>query len=852
MLIRSVPFRLLFITCFVVAAALSCSGERGASGSRVYDLLVASFPEQAARIVDADDAFAERDGGFSLPDEAGVPALRGGLEVRLPRRGDERIVIGAPGGLAIGVREIGAAGEGALAGSAVAYPRAGGTSLWTANEGGFEEWLLLDAGVARADRAAAAWEIEGAALRADGDAIAILDDAGEPRLRVSAPRAFAAGGRAVPVSLAIAGDRIELTVDAGGEAALVDPLWSSGGTLVTARASHASILLPSGKVLIAGGTGPAALASTELFDPAGNTWSAAAPMGHARISPTLTMLSTGKVLVERSTAVYVAQAELYDPANDAWSPGGTLATARGASTTTLLLDGRVLVAGGNTPAALASTEIYDPGNNAWSPAAPMAGARYGHVAARVTGGKVLVAGGFGANGVVATAELYNPANNTWAPAASLGTASGGSTATLLQNGKVIVIGGTAAGPGLTRAEIYDPASNTWTPAASMAAGRHTHTATLLPDGRVVVAGGQSTNNYLSSAEIYDPANDTWSPLPPMGAARSGHAATLLASGRVLVSGGTSGAAALATAQILSFGTVGDPCVNFTNCVSGFCADGVCCSTACADGPCDACSVAAGADVDGTCKLLTGNPCIDGNPCTQADSCMNGVCAGTPVVCPAADDCHTAGTCDVVSGQCSQPKKPDGTGCDDDDACTQSDSCSDGVCVGSDRVVCTASDNCHQVGVCDAVTGVCSDPVKTDGEDCDDGDLCTSVGTCVAGACIDEVPMVCPPDDECHEAGECAPATGMCSKPKKPDGTRCADGVCEDGACVSPDAGSGGNGGSGGEGGHSTSASGGGRGGESDEGCGCRAAGTAGADAGGVLAALAAAAVLARRRRRFNH
>ena len=51
---------------------------------------------------------------------------------------------------------------------------------------------------------------------------------------------------------------------------------------------------------------------------------------------------------------------------------------------------------------------------------------------------------------------------------------------------------------------------------------------------------------------------------------------------------------------------------------------------------------------------------------------------------------------------------------DGDLCTQTDSCQAGVWTGSDPVVCTPSDQCHDAGVCDPGTGVCSDPPKADG------------------------------------------------------------------------------------------------------------------------------------------
>ncbi|HZR83412.1 MAG TPA: Ig domain-containing protein [Candidatus Binatia bacterium] len=57
----------------------------------------------------------------------------------------------------------------------------------------------------------------------------------------------------------------------------------------------------------------------------------------------------------------------------------------------------------------------------------------------------------------------------------------------------------------------------------------------------------------------------------------------------------------------------------------------------------------------------------------------------------------------------------------------------GLC---DGVVCTASDQCHDVGVCDPETGLCSDPVKPAGTACEDGDACTVNDRCDAnGSCV---------------------------------------------------------------------------------------------------------------------
>jgi cysteine-rich repeat protein len=76
------------------------------------------------------------------------------------------------------------------------------------------------------------------------------------------------------------------------------------------------------------------------------------------------------------------------------------------------------------------------------------------------------------------------------------------------------------------------------------------------------------------------------------------------------------------------------------------------------------------------------PCNDGDGCTQTDTCSGGVCVGSnPVVCTPLDQCHVAGTCNPSTGQCSNPSKPDGTACDDGDTCTAPDECTGGACAG---------------------------------------------------------------------------------------------------------------------------------------------------------------------------
>ncbi len=189
--------------------------------------------------------------------------------------------------------------------------------------------------------------------------------------------------------------------------------------------------------------------------------------------------------------------------------------------------------------------------------------------------------------------------------------------------------------------------------------------------------------------------------------------------------------------------------------------------------------------------MSGTACSDGDACTTVDACLTGTCMGaTPVVCMASDGCHTAGTCDSATGMCSNPNKADGAACDDGNACTQNDSCQAGVCTSGAPLVCPAPDQCHDAGVCNPATGVCSNPNKANGVACNDGNGCTQNDSCQAGACTSGAPLVCPAPDQCHDAGVCNPATGVCSNPNKANGVACSDGngctqndTCQAGVCT---------------------------------------------------------------------
>jgi hypothetical protein len=229
-------------------------------------------------------------------------------------------------------------------------------------------------------------------------------------------------------------------------------------------------------------------------------------MATARRDHTATLLPSGQVLVAGGTSSSgpLASAELYDPVSNTWSAAGTMVNQRDYHTATLLPSGKVLVAGGTSGAIIFNAaQLYDPASNSWSAAGSMAVVRYMHTATLLPSGKVLVAGGRNFSGGYPVAELYDPASNSWSAAGVMAAPRLYHGATLLPSGQVLIAGGTNA-TGYPVAELYDPVGNRWSPAGAMPTVRYDHTATLLPSGRVLFAGGTGISGYLSSAELLDP------------------------------------------------------------------------------------------------------------------------------------------------------------------------------------------------------------------------------------------------------------------------------------------------------------------------------------------------------------
>jgi large repetitive protein len=352
-------------------------------------------------------------------------------------------------------------------------------------------------------------------------------------------------------------------------AAQAPGVWTLSGSLNTPRSNHAAAMLPNGQALIVGGTDSSGnvLASAEIFNLAGNTFTTVPGLATGASGLTATVLSDNTVLLVGGidgSGNPLAAAELYDPAQSAFIPLSPMNTARSHHSATLLNDGTVLIAGGSGASGpLASLEIYDPTSKTFSAAGNLQNARQDHTATLLSDGTVLIAAGANSSGPIASAEIFNPTTGVVIETGSLNQARTRATASLLYNfnGTVLIEGGQdGSGNDLNTAEQFDPTTGVFTTlTAQMITARSGHVGLTLPyNGKVLIAGGTSAGQPVTANELYDPVANAFVTNAPMSAARNAFAANFFAVPAVgqVTSGGLDGSGnALALSEMFSYPTI---------------------------------------------------------------------------------------------------------------------------------------------------------------------------------------------------------------------------------------------------------------------------------------------------------
>ena len=175
--------------------------------------------------------------------------------------------------------------------------------------------------------------------------------------------------------------------------------FTATGSMKQSRIGHTATLLSNGKVLIAGGTQQWSKApifqSAELYDPMKGSFSYTGNMLQARYGFPAVLLPSGKVLLvggSRFTSTN-STAELYDPLTGKFTATGSMSAKRASASATLLINGRVLVAGGycGGSCGLTTAELYDPSTGKFSGTGSLSVSRLGTATLLLTG-SVLFAG----------------------------------------------------------------------------------------------------------------------------------------------------------------------------------------------------------------------------------------------------------------------------------------------------------------------------------------------------------------------------------------------------------------------------------------------------------------------------
>ncbi len=315
-----------------------------------------------------------------------------------------------------------------------------------------------------------------AVLLDDGNVLIVGGTRSTAELYDPASRTFTPLG-SVPFSQGVRATRLPvgrvLVVgeSAPGRAVMIyDPAtkqFTPTGSLNVARRYSSVTLLASGKVLVAGGQerapngGPQSLAVAEQYDPATGDFTVIGSLNEHRSGNVAALLPTGKVLIvggtqttEPGRGVLLKTAEIYDPAT-----GGFSVIAETAGTRSLFFSGLVILGGGKVllPGGTFA-EVFDPDTNTFARTPDMGTGHRSHTATLLTDGTVLIAGG-----VLTTAvELYDPKTGSFTSHSTLPEARQQHTATLLPTGEVLVIGGSVlnadrqGGQDLSSALIYVP------------------------------------------------------------------------------------------------------------------------------------------------------------------------------------------------------------------------------------------------------------------------------------------------------------------------------------------------------------------------------------------------------------
>lgn len=609
-------------------------------------------------------------------------------------------------------------------------------------------------------------------------------------------------------------------------------LWDTMMPLLRPRYGHSTVRLNDGRVLIAGGVertaeGSSPLNSAELYD--GTGWTVAASMSAVRPYGAAVLLPDGRVLITGGSVPGRDTTEIYDPAANSWSSGPTMLGPRTRHQAVLLPDGRVLIVGG----APLFAEVMDVAAGTSVPTGPLTSADRSELGLVLlaSGVPFMVGGQWGTNGLLDHAATFNAADLSWVDWPSSGEKFAQHTTTLLADGRVLIAGGATGFSMASRGSLLaypDPVANgvtcvgaqgclsgicvdgvcceaecdgrcescnkIYTGAASGTCAPIT--AGIDPDDECEAKGA----GLCSAPGVCDGARqcatklgDVCIPTSCVSSSVQLNASICSTSGECLGQGTSpchpyrcdeagcltacaSNADCIDPARCVEERCVtssqlplGQACGGAGDCASGYCVDGVCCESSCT-GDCQSCASAHTGQPSGRCHdALAGTD--------PRNRCF----ADPPQTCKSDGFCDGAGACRQVTPEGTRCGPPSCLGsyvaepyCDAEAICTPitQRSCGAYACapeLADCRTSCTLGEHCASGFVCNAASGECVTPAVR----------CVDAATSedASGARYDCAPFACAAGVGCLKT--CANSIDCAS------GNACVDGRCEP-ATASPE------------------------------------------------------------------
>ena len=291
----------------------------------------------------------------------------------------------------------------------------------------------------------------------------------------------------------------------------VNGTWSRIKPMLNTRLYFSSQVLKDGRVYVSGGEYGTGGSSSEVFNPATNTWTAAPAPGGFISDANSEILENGKVLqaiVQGNP--FIRQVKIYDPASNTYSAGPSCIGGHNESTWVKLPDNSILM----VDIGSRNSERYIPALNQWVVDATVPVDLYDPFGSETGAGLLLPDGRAFFIGALGHTAYYKPSGNnnpgTWTAGPDIPGGNGqvDAPAAMMVNGKILMTaapkptatGGVFRSP--TSFYIFDYTKNTFkqisTPAGAVSSNIPCYVTMMLdlPDGSVMFGYQDSSNYYV--------------------------------------------------------------------------------------------------------------------------------------------------------------------------------------------------------------------------------------------------------------------------------------------------------------------------------------------------------------------